>query len=57
MLLNHGDKVTFGGQELEAVETPGHTAGITSCFSASSCKNTLKCVQFLKAAKLIQTPS
>lgn len=27
VLLNHGDKITFGGQELEAVETPGHTAG------------------------------
>jgi hypothetical protein len=27
VLLNHGDKISFGGQEIEAVETPGHTAG------------------------------
>jgi hypothetical protein len=26
-LLSHGEKITFGEQELEAVETPGHTAG------------------------------
>jgi len=27
ILLGHGDKIKFGTQELEVVETPGHTAG------------------------------
>ena len=26
--VNHGDKIKFGGQELEVRATPGHTAGI-----------------------------
>jgi len=38
VLLAHGDKVQFGSQELEAVETPGHTAGcMTYIYRSASC--------------------